>query len=380
MRIPWTLTQLFFASVLLANSPNGACYEKTGQGENQPFQEATLRGRLLEMDCIIKPIYTKEVAAYLKSYLSYGFKDSEQLLGKSVLYFPIFEHYLQLYDLPEELKYLPMIESRLRPYAVSTAGAAGLWQFMPRTARQYGLKINSYVDERKDPYRSSEAAVKHLAKLYKRFGSWELALAAYNCGSTKMSSVIRLAHTTDFWKLRKYLPRETRSYVPRLIAATYFATYYRLYGLKPVYPDFEQQWTRTTLVFHSVSFREISKTTGASVNSIRQLNPGYKRSFIPTNPEGYFLVLPEPAMQAFRERQNSKYGTKFAAAGQPPSEDYFKSNYVVLAGDSIESLARLYNCSVENILRWNNLHSRELLYRQELVLYHLKKGNRKERA
>jgi len=361
---------------LLANRPNEAYYERTGLLNSPSLLEETLRVRLLEMDCVVKPIYTKEVAAYLKSYLSYGHKDSELLLGKSVLYFPIFEHYLQLYNLPEELKYLPIIESNLRPYAVSTAGAAGLWQFMAGTARQYGLKINSYVDERKDPYRSTEAAVKHLAKLYERFGTWELVLAAYNCGSNKLSSVIRHSHTTNYWKLRKYLPRETRSYVPRFIAATYLATYYRLYGLHPVYPDFEQQWTRTTLVFHSVSFREISKTTGVTLNSIRQLNPGYKRSYIPTNPKGFFLVLPEPAMQAFREQRKRKYGGK----GLHPSDDYYKSNYVVLAGDTIEPLARMYQCSVEDIIRWNNLHSRELHYRQELVLYHLKKGNRRARA
>lgn len=341
--------------------------------ETLAFQRTLIKDRLANMEGIVTPKYTTEVEAYLRSYLTYGYRDSERLLGRSVLYFPIFEHYLQIYGLPDELKYLPLIESSLRPYAVSTAGAVGLWQFMSPTARQYGLRIDRNVDERRDPYKATEAAVKFLASLYERFGSWELALAAYNCGGGRVNKAIRYAGgSKNYWKVRQFLPRETRNYIPRFIAASYLANFHELHDIFPQYPDFELQWTRTMKVYDYVTFREIVKVTGIKRTFLEALNPSYHRGFLPKNPKGNFLILPVVAMAQFKAHLEQKLPTKHSGFATQVGE--FRPNqsqYVVLSGDTIEKLAKLYNCSVEDIKIWNGLKSSELFYRQELVLYHL---------
>lgn len=364
---------MLLAGSIMASTTNYCTNENATTYEAMMRYERTvIKDRLSTMEGIVTPKYTTEVEAYLRSYLTYGYKDSERLLGRSVLYFPIFEHYLQRYGLPDELKYLPLIESSLRPYAVSTAGAVGLWQFMSPTARQYGLRIDRNVDERRDPYKATEAAVKYLASLYKRFGSWELALAAYNCGGGRVSKAIRYAGSKNYWKVRPYLPRETRNYIPRFIAANYLANYYELHDILPNFPAFELQWTRTMKVYEYVSFKEIINVTGVNQAFLSELNPSYRNGFIPKNVNGNFLILPEMAMVLFKSHLDEKYPRKHSLALNISLKDYSKSNYVVLAGDSIEKLARLYNCSIQEIINWNHLRSGELFYRQELVLYHLK--------
>ncbi|RMG86119.1 MAG: hypothetical protein D6714_04725, partial [Bacteroidetes bacterium] len=307
MKIPWTLFLMLSACYLTASPPEISGAERWAMtAENSAYREADIQKRLAEMDCLFEPKYTNEVEAYLRAYLTYGRKDAEDLLGRSVLYFPVFEHYLQLHGLPEQLKYLPMIESRLHPVATSTTGAAGLWQFMPATARSLGLQINEYVDERRDPYKSTKAALQYLSRLYDRFGTWELTLAAYNCGSARVSRAIRYAGTTDFWEVRKYLPSETRKYVPRFIAANYLVNFYHVHGLSPNFPSFDIQWTRTTLVYTQFTFGQIAQKTGAPISLLYRLNPAYKKGVIPANPNGNFLILPEPAMEKFKAWQSDK--------------------------------------------------------------------------
>lgn len=371
MKIPWTFIQLLLAGSIMASNVNYCTIENASTFETTSFNRTIIKDRLSTMEGIVTPKYNPEVEAYLRSYLTYGYKDSERLLGRSVLYFPIFEHYLQLYGLPDELKYLPLIESSLRPYAVSTAGAVGLWQFMSPTARQYGLRIDRNVDERRDPYKATEAAVRYLAKLYDRFGSWELALAAYNCGGGRVNKAIRYAGSKDFWKVRAFLPRETRNYIPRFIAANYLANFYDLHDILPNFPAFELQWTRTMKVYEFVTFKEIIKVTGVKHAFLAELNPSYRNGFLPKNPNGNFLILPEMAMALFKSHLEDKYASDKNFAAPYAQRDYSKSNYVVLSGDTIEKLARLYNCSIQEIVNWNRLKSEELFYRQELVLYHL---------
>ncbi len=181
---------------------------------NLPEDEIRFRFQLMRSP--VSPVFDDDVEAYLRRYLTYGSKETEEMLGRAETIFPIVEHYLALHGLPEQLKYIPMVESSCVIYAVSTRGAAGLWQFIPSTATHFGLSINQYIDERMDPYKSTEAAVKYLKRLYDRFGSWELALAAYNCGPTRLSRTIQAFGSNDFWKIKEGLPKETQRYIAPL--------------------------------------------------------------------------------------------------------------------------------------------------------------------
>ncbi|RMF26554.1 MAG: LysM peptidoglycan-binding domain-containing protein [Bacteroidetes bacterium] len=343
------------------------------------FQYELIRERFQTLDCLVRPVWNAEIEGLLRQFLVYGRRDAELMLGRGVMYFPIIEHYLSQYNLPQGMKYLPLVESSMRPKAVSHVGATGLWQFMPATARQFGLRVNHYLDERRDPYKSTEAALRYLAYLYEKYESWELALAAYNAGSGTVDRAIRRAGSTDFWKIRSYLPRETRQYVPKLIVATYIGEYHQEHGLQPRYPDFELQFTRTVKVYHYITFLEIAKATGASPTTLYKLNPGYKKGVIPSNPKGNYLILPEAVVESFRAYLR-KRNIEYHQGESLPEDLYRKSTYVVLVGDTLEALARMFDCSEEDIMRWNGLKSRELYYRQELIIYHPRKTPLKERA
>lgn len=304
---------------------------------------------------------------YLRGYLLHS-KDTKKLLGTTEIFFPVFEHYLKVNKLPEELKYVPIIESRLRPYAVSTAGAAGLWQFMTATAKYRGLKVNSKIDERKDPHKSTSAAVKYLAYLYKRFGAWDLALAAYNCGEGRLNKAIRQAGTKDFAEVRKLLPKETQRYIPRFLAAQYICTYYMEHHLYPAYPSSDLRNTKTIRVFSAYNLKEVSKVTGVSLYILKKLNPAYKSYNLPASSDGNFIVLPQRGYQAFLEAYPNEPGLKAVARASQSS--YSKATWTVQTGDTLGKLARLCGCSKTDIMEWNHLTTGELYYQQELIIYY----------
>lgn len=270
------------------------------------LNEELIKLRFRLMNTPFEPVYDRDVSSYLRRYLTYGQKETELMLGRAVTVFPIFEHYLEMHGLPMELKYLPMIESSLVPYATSVSGAAGLWQFMPSTGRAYGLTIDSYLDERRDPYRSTEAAVKYLKKLYNRFGKWELALAAYNCGPTRLSRVIRTQGSNDFWQIKHQLPRETQRYVCRYMAACYIGTYYKLHGLQPIIPPEYELKGMAARIYSPVSLTKISRMTGVEIATLRQLNPAFKQNYSPARANGIFLVLPQDAWYGYLEAERRK--------------------------------------------------------------------------
>lgn len=263
-----------------------------------------IRFRLLLMGGPVSPVYNEEVEAYIRRYLTYGAADSEAILGRSVALFPIFEHYLAAYGLPDELKFLPIVESELVPYAVSVKGAAGLWQFIPSTARAMGLVVDQYLDERKDPYKSTEAAVKYLKRLFERFGTWELALAAYNCGPTRVSRVLQNSDCADFWKIRDQLPRETQRYVSRYLAASYLANYYTLHGITPVWPTSAALDVMAARIYKSLSLPTVAKLTGLDVATIKQLNPAINKAYVPAIKNGFFLVLPRASWYDYLDAQS----------------------------------------------------------------------------
>ncbi|MFK7807164.1 MAG: lytic transglycosylase domain-containing protein [Saprospiraceae bacterium] len=257
------------------------------------YKKDVIKDRLNVIERSVELKFNREVKRYINSFVKGGRSTTEKILGRSAIYFPIFEYYLELYNLPDDLKYLTIIESALETKAISPKGAGGLWQFIRSTARGYDLKINNYVDERFDIHKSSEAAARLLSDLFARYEDWSLVIAAYNSGTVNVDRAIKKARSKDFWKLRKHLPKETQQYVPKFIAASYVMNYYQFYNLRPVYPDYTLQLTTTTRIYSRYSFKKIAKESGVPIETIRMLNPGFRRQVIPPSSEGYNLVLPE---------------------------------------------------------------------------------------
>ena len=376
MQIPCTIHRLALAGFLFAFSIGHNTLNANAAFLNS-IDETVLQQRVSQLELPVTPKYNATVREYIRRYVTSGHKDAEEMLGRSVIYFPIFEYYLNVYQLPQELKYLPIVESNLRPTVVSNAGATGLWQLMHSTASELGLSVSGSLDERRDPYKATEAAVRYLSTLYKRFGSWELALAAYNCGPGNVSKAVRLSGSTDFWKLREYLPSETRHYIPRFIAASYVVNHYRERSLLPERPEYDLQFTQTVKVFSELSFQKISSISRVPVSTIRALNPAYRQSYIPRSSGGNFLILPKMGMQAFKDYlkwsgyQTIKTDAPQIAAQAAPGASPFSPVTVTIEspGQTLASIAATYGCRTEVLMSWNSLSSRDLYFRQELVVY-----------
>ena len=235
----------------------------------------------------------RHVEKQVKRLISRGRHGVETVLGRSTTYFPVFEAYLEAYNLPTELKYLSVIESSLEQNAKSRVGASGLWQFMPRTGRAYGLKIDDNVDERLDLYKSSEAAARYLADLYKSFKDWPLALAAYNCGPTAVKKAIKKRKSRNYWNIRSLLPKETQNYVVKYMAMTYVMSYYQFFDLRPAYPDYDLQFVKAVKVYGEKSLAKLAKEAGATLAVVQKLNPSYKAGIVPANQYGNYVVVPK---------------------------------------------------------------------------------------
>lgn len=265
-----------------------------------PYSSNIIIERFSEMDLKVDVRLTKNVKSYIRDYTLLARKSSEQALGKSTLYFPIFTELNKAFGLPNEMKYLMVIESSLKPDAASKVGARGLWQLMPATARMHGLEINDYVDERSDPYRSTNAALKHLTDLFDEFGDWTIAIAAYNCGNGRMRSAIKKGKSKNFWKIKKYLPRQTRDYVEKFIAAAYTMEYYHFYDLRPSYPDYNEQYTQAMLTYDYGRLSEISEKEDIDLDLLKTLNPSYKIDIIPVSREGNIIIVPNLSSETRR--------------------------------------------------------------------------------
>ncbi|MEN0005344.1 MAG: transglycosylase SLT domain-containing protein [Bacteroidota bacterium] len=375
MKLPWTLTLLaMLVSITLmatekerpfSNNINSNVIDSWSS-----YAEDDLESRVKSIDLPFTPRITGHVKSQIKHYVTNGYRDTERMLGRSLHYFPVFEHYLKKYNLPYELKYLPMVESRLNARAKSLVGASGLWQFIPATGRAYGLTINSTVDERLDPHKSSEAAAKMLSALYEEFQDWSLVLAAYNCGPARVKKAIRLGGCRNFWDINRYLPRETQKYVPRFIAAAYIANYYTYHQIDPVVPSAMKSDVRTFRVHNYMRFKDISYVSGVKISTLAYLNPGFLGGVIPKSKAGHLINLPASAAPAFREfleERVAKASTSDMNYEVP--EGTMKSLHKVRAGENLESLARLCKCNIKEIMLWNNLNDETIVVHQELVLY-----------
>ncbi|GAB6008018.1 LysM peptidoglycan-binding domain-containing protein [Dysgonomonas reticulitermitis] len=345
------------------------------------FDDSTYIKRLYSlpttMELAFNPVVKQQIEYYAgrrKSQVSY-------MLGEGKYYFPIFEEALDREGLPLELKYLPVIESALNPIARSRVGASGLWQFMAATGKMYDLEINSLVDERFDPRKSTDAAVKYLKSLYSKYNDWNLVIAAYNCGPGNVDKAIRRSGgLTDYWSIYPYLPRETRGYVPIFIAATYIMNYYHEHGIDPS-TGTKPASMDSVVINKNLHFQQISDVLNIPIDDIRRYNPQFKSDVIPGEYKGYSLNLPMDKLTAFIDKEESIFAykpdqflTHRKVAGLDVVSGGSSSNtktitHRVKKGDTLAKVASRYGVSSAQIKSWNGLSSNKLNVGRRLEIY-----------
>lgn len=345
------------------------------------FDDSTYIRRLYslptKMELVFNPVVKQQIEYYAgrrKSQVSY-------MLGEGKYYFPIFEEALDREGLPLELKYLPVIESALNPTARSRVGASGLWQFMAATGKMYDLEINSLVDERFDPHKSTDAAVKYLKSLYSKYSDWNLVIAAYNCGPGNVDKAIRRSGgLTDYWSIYPFLPRETRGYVPIFIAATYIMNYYQAHGIEPS-AGTKPTSMDSVVINKNLHFQQISDVLKIPIDDIRRYNPQFKNDVIPGGYKGYSLNLPIDKLTAFIDNEESIFAYKpdqffshrkvagLDVVGGGSSSNTKTITYRVKKGDSLSKIANRYGVSSAQIRSWNGLSSSRLSVGRRLKIY-----------
>ena len=349
--------------------------------------------RLSKMPTDIEMPYNQVVRSYINMYTQRRRQLVENMLGMSLYYMPIFEEALERKGLPLELRYLPVIESALNPDAVSRAGATGLWQFMLPTARGLGLEVNTLVDERRDPYASSEAAASYLKQLYEMYNDWSLAIAAYNCGPGNVNKALRRAGVEnnkenkdgkDFWSIYYLLPQETRGYVPAFIAANYVMTYYNEHNISPALAR-RPIITDSVHVTKRVHLQQISDVLDIPIEELRVLNPQFRKDIIPGNSRPYSLVLPSMQVYSYLMSEDSivNHNAKLYARrdlveptlnpAEDPGMEYttkrVTKTHVVKRGETLSKIASAYGVSVADIKKWNKLKRNSIAKGKKLKIF-----------
>ena len=331
--------------------------------------DSVYKARLQALPCVIELPYNERVRAFIHRYVKRSPKQVARLMRMSEYYFPIFEEALGRYGLPYELKYVPIIESALNPMAHSHAGAAGLWQFMPGTGKLFGLEINSLVDERMDPLKSTEAACRFLSSMYNVYQDWNLVIAAYNCGSGNVNKAIRRAEgKRDFWSIYPYLPRETRNYVPIFIAANYAMNYGQEHGICKA-PIEKIMITDTICTTQRMHLQQVSDNLAIPMEELRRLNPQYSRDIVPGG-NAYSLCLPADKIGLFIDKEESilAYKADSLINNRRAEIDLAKvtsingayrvngvTYYTIKNGDSLSTIAKKFHCTVKQLKQWNGL-------------------------
>jgi membrane-bound lytic murein transglycosylase D len=357
-----------------------------GSGVNPDFPDSVYQERLSNLPTIVPMVYNQPVRAVIDRYASRSRALVSYMLGVMQFYSPIIEQALDFYDVPQELKYLPVIESAMNPIAVSRAGATGMWQFMYPTGKSYGLKLNSLVDERRDPIKATWAAAHHLRDMYDLLGDWTLAIAAYNCGAGNVNKAIHRSGggKLDFWDIYWNLPRETRGYVPAFIAATYIMNYYAEHGICPM--ETTLPLANDTLMLHrNVYLQQISAVCDIDMEALRALNPQYKEDLIPAAFEPYSLRLPMDKIAVFIDKGDSVYAyqhdtffppkkvvepkpvTNTRGSAKPGKGGYITPK--IRAGESLGTIARKYGVTVSQLKKWNGLRSDRITAGRTLKIY-----------
>ena len=353
--------------------------EVESKSSNEVSEEEYIK-RLSQIPATIEMPYNQEVRKYIDMYVNRRRTMVEAMLGMSLYYMPIFEQALEQEGMPLELKYLPIVESALDPVAKSRVGAAGLWQFMIKTGKGLGLEINSLVDERLDPYKSSVKAAKYLKQLYNIYKDWSLAIAAYNCGPGKVNQALRRAGGSgkDYWQIYAFLPKETRGYVPAFIAANYVMTYFKKHNISPALAK-KPILVDTVQVTRRIHFNQISSVLDIPVEALRVLNPQYRKDVIPGNVRPYTLALPSQQIYSFLMSEDSivsknasKYQPRLVVepqmtqvASDEGGEYEWETKTVtkihkVRRGETLGGIAAKYNTTVSAIKKANGMRNNNI--------------------
>ena len=319
--------------------------------------------------------YNETLEKSIKYYLKNRKKSFERLIGMSEYYFPYFEESLSKYNLPLEIKYLAIVESALNPKAVSRVGATGLWQFMYGTAKQYKLEINTFVDERSDLLKSTEAACQYMSNMYQIFGDWDLVLASYNAGPGNVSKAIRRSGgKQNYWNIRPFLPKETQGYVPAFLATMYVYEFHKDHGYEPQSFEYKPVLTDTIRLKQKVTFKQLSELLDISIEELQFLNPSYKRDFVPFQTDKTHAVrlpLDKVAIMTSNEKLIYDYINQDFAKEEQPIETLLVEDieyYTVKRGDYLGKIANRYNVSVNDIKRWNHLRGNNLKVGKKLKI------------
>ena len=347
--------------------------------------------RLSDIHTPIQVAYNDKVKRFIELYSVQRQRSSSVILGLAQYYYPWMKAVFDKYNLPEELVYITIIESALNPTAVSPAGATGIWQFMYGTGKLYGLEVDSYVDDRRDPYKATEAAARHFRDLYNIFGDWGLAISAYNCGAGNVRKAIqRSGGKTDFWGVYPYLPRETQNYFPAFIGAMYMMTYHNLYGIQPAKITIPCD-VDTVMINKETHFMQIANVLGVSYDEIKSLNPQYKKDIIPAFTKSMPVRLRSNDLLRYIAMSDSvskyNYDTYFnptknlnqiAATEGTVTEDGMmivqktpNKYHVVKKGETLGKIAAKYHTTVASLKSLNHLHTTSLRVGQKLLV---KKG------
>lgn len=321
--------------------------------------------------------YNPELERLIKYYLKTRSKYYPKMMARALYYFPMFESYLDKYDIPLEIKYLAVVESGLNPRAKSWVGATGMWQFMYQTGKQFDLNISSYVDERQDPVKSAEAACRYLEVLYKTFNDWDLALAAYNSGPGNVSKAIRRSGGyRNYWNIRPFLPRETADYLPAFYANMYIFEYAKEHKIVPTVPIVHHFATDTIRIKRTLTFDQLIETLNISNEMLQFLNPEYKLDIIPyAKGKKYAVRLPIDKAGLFVSNEKEIYAlaAKEESARERPLPQYFEMNqrirYTVRSGDYLGKIADKYGVRVSDVKKWNGLRTTNLKVGQRLIIY-----------
>ena len=355
---------------------------------NPLFSDSVYIDRLSRIPAVMEMPYNEIIRKFIDMYAGRLRNQVSFMLSACNFYMPIFEEALDAYNLPLELRYLPIIESALNPSAVSRAGASGLWQFMLATGKMYGLDSNSLVDERRDPIKATWAAARYLKELYAIYGDWNLVIAAYNCGPGTINKAIRRANgKTDYWEIYHFLPKETRGYVPAFIAANYIMTYYCDHNICPMETNIPAS-TDTIQVNKRLHFEQIADICGISLEQIKSLNPQYKKDVIPGDSKPYTLRLPQNYISAFIDQQDTIYThradelfknrkTIAIRDNTPPSATRGKAvvgngkliYHKIRSGETLGSIAAKYKVRVKDIQNWNGLRNTKITTGKQLKIY-----------
>ncbi|MDR1644738.1 MAG: LysM peptidoglycan-binding domain-containing protein [Tannerellaceae bacterium] len=345
------------------------------EDENVRFSDEVFKERLERLPHIIPMTYNALVRKSIDLYTDRRRNLVRYMLGMADFYFPVIEQVLEEYNLPLELKYLVVVESALNPVAVSRVGACGLWQFMLPTGKNYGMEINSLVDDRRDPVKSTHAACRYFMDMYNIYGDWHLVIASYNCGPGNVNKAIRRSGgKRDFWKIYPYLPRETRSYVPLFIAASYVMNYYCDHNICPIQTNLPLA-TDTVMISKMLHLHQVAEMLQIDVELLRILNPQYRRDIVPGHSKPSVLKLPAVATYSFVDKEDTIYAHRmndlladYRSAANGTSSTREQITHVVQSGENIVRIADKYGVTAQEIRRWNGLKSNNIAAGKRLRL------------